>query len=205
MKRIGTAIMALALLAVPATAEQVLFGGLASVSIDDDDTELDMDGLYAEYLYFGEDNNLFIGAIATTVQGIDDICIYTVAAGSCFDIETTTSGIGLAVGYDFDDNPFTPFASISFSESDVEFEFPETDVKISNTTEETSLAIGTHIGDVGRRLSISLDGIDDDNQSLTVGGYYTMDNNFVLAGSLGSPVDNIGDTWSMVLGVGWSF
>lgn len=164
-------------------------------SVDDDSgEEFEMRGFGAQYLHFGEDTNLFFGASFSALTGELELC----DSGDCFDVDISSNGIGLSVGYDLD-NPFTPFASVTYSSFETDLGFAE------ESDNDTSLGVGTFIGDVGNRAIVSLNGIDGEDQSVLFGGYRTRDNNVVLTGSYETLVDSPFSSYTLILGLGWSF
>lgn len=161
---------------------------------DDSGEEFEMSGFGAQYLHFGEDTNSFFGASSSALTGELELC----DSGDCFDIDIGSNGVGLYLGYDFG-NLFTPFVSATYSVFETDLGFAE------ESDNDTSLGIGTFIGDVGNRVIVSLNGIDGEDQSALFGGYRTLDNNVVLIGSYETLADNPFSSYTLILGLGWSF
>ena len=171
-----------------------------SLSEDSTNAEFEMNGVSVDYFHFNESNDLYFGISAGSVTGSDRICDLE----SCVDFDVNLHYSELAIGYSLE-NSFTPFASIAFSETALDFGFSGRG--IGNVIEdEDSLNVGTFYGDSGKRLMFSLNGLDGDEQSLRVGGFYTLDfNNIVLGGSFETPTDSFLDSYIISAGIGYLF
>ena len=189
MKRFATALTVLVLFAVPTHAEQVALFGLGQL-LGDEYPEESLDsmgaGIGIDYLYFGEDNNLFFGASLATFSGNRQI------EGSRF--------YSMAVGYDLEDSLFTPY--VALLQSRVEY-FEE------ETSSDTTLGLGTYIGHFGLRGFTALYGIGAGELSFGVGGYYRFGNffanNAVIGVSYETPFDDPLNSGRLMLSLGFSF
>ena len=202
MQHLAATLAAFLLLAVPVSAENVLVGEFSSVSLTDDSTdiELEMNGVSVDWFHFNESNDMYFGTSGGYVTGNDQVCNLE----SCVDFDVILFSTEFAIGYSLE-NGFTPFASFTFSEST--FDFGVSGQLIHDVTEdENSLSVGTFYGDSGKRFMFSLNGLDGDEQSVRVGGFYTLDFwNFVLGGSFETPTDGFMDSWIISAGIGFSF
>lgn len=205
MKHIATTVIAVLLATATVSAEQVLMGGYASSSTNDyrAAVEFDMDGFNAQYLFFNEDDGFFFSTSAMSLSGDNDLCIHGIAGDICVGYELNLRALEIGVGYDLG-NFLTPFASLTFNSSDIDVHFTEIGVE-SFSDDDTSLGFGAYIGDVGRRAVIALDGINHDDQGVSLGGYYTLDNNLVLSGTYATPIEDPLDIWAVSVRIGWSF
>ena len=199
MKQLLAALAALSLLAVPVTAERLVIGEFTAVSLTEDTTgaEFEMNGVSADTFYFNENNNLYLGVSAGSVTGSDQLCDLEF----CVDFDVHLYYSEFAIGYSLE-NRFTPFVSISASQTVLDFGFSGLDV----TEREESFNIGSFYGDSGKRFMFSLNGLNADVQSLRVGGFYTLDlNNMVLGGSFETPTDSFLDSYIISAGIGYMF
>lgn len=205
MKHIATTVIAVLLSTATASAEQVLMGGYAFSSTNDyrAAVEFDVDGFSAQYLFFNEDDGFFFSASALSMSGDNDLCIHGIAGDICVGYELDLRTIEFGVGYDLG-SFLTPFASLTFNSSDIDVHFTDIGVE-SFSDDDTSLGFGTYIGGVGRRAIVALDGISQEERDLSLGGYYTLDNNLVLSCTYRTPLEDPTDTWSVSIRVGWSF
>ena len=202
MKQLWAAIAALVLLAAPVSAERVVLGELTSVSLYEDSTgtEFEMNGVSGDYFHFNETNGLYFGSSGASVTGSDRIC----ELEFCVDFDVSLRLAEIAIGYSLE-NSFTPFASITFSQTTLDFGLSGQGI-VDVTDDEETLNIGTFYGDSGKRIMFSLNGLDADEQSLRVGGFYTFDFwNFVLGGSFETPTDSFLDSYIISAGIGYSF
>ena len=205
LKRIATSLIALVLLTVPAHAEQVALVGLGTLSykLEDESTDKFLGGLGGEYLYFGEENNLFFGA---------SLARFTVCRASadwgCGDWKEPWYKTKLSAGYDLENSLFTPYVSVLHSRLDLDFEIHEDFRILEETSNDTSLGLGTYIGNPGPgfRGFAALQGIGGAELSFAVGVYRTRWNNMVLGGSYETPVDDPFNLLSTInLRIGYSF
>ncbi len=202
MKQLAATLAALLLLAIPVTAENVIVGEFTSVSLSEDttDAEFEMNGISVDWYHFNESNDMYFGTSGGSVTGSDQVC----APEFCLDFDVELVYTEFAIGYSLE-NRFTPFASIAFSETVLDFGVSGLGI-VDVTQDETSLNVGTFYGDIGRRFMFSLNNLDGDEQSVRVGGYYTLDiNNIVLGGSFETPIESFGDSYIISAGIGWSF
>lgn len=205
MTRIATSLIALVLLTVPAHAEQVALVGLGFLSykFEDESTDKFLGGLGGEYLYFGEENNLFFGA------SLARFTVCRVSAdlfGGCGDWKEPWYKTKLSAGYDLENSLFTPYVSLLHSRLDLDFEIFEDFRIFEETSNDTSLGLGTYIGNPGFRGFAALQGIGADELSFAVGVYRTRWNNMVLGGSYETPVDDPFNLLSTInLSIGYSF
>ena len=202
MKQLLAAFAAFLLLAAQVTAENVIVGEFTTVSLSEDttDAEFEMSGVSVDYFHFNENNDFYYGTSGGSVKGSDRICDLEF----CLDFDVHLIYTEFAIGYSLE-NSFTPFASIGFSETTLDFGISGPGV-VDVTEDETSLNIGTFYGDSGKRLMFSLNGLDGDDQSLRVGGFYTLDfNNIVLGGSFETPTDGFLDSYIISAGIGYLF
>lgn len=188
LKRFATALTVLVLFAVPTHAEQVALFGLGLLGYEYEDESLDRSGvgIGIDYLYFGEDNNLFFGA---SLAGFSN---NRQSEGSSF--------YSMAVGYGLEDSLFTPYVALLQSR----FEYFE-----EETSSDTSLGLGTYIGHFGLRGFTALYGIGADELSFGVGGYYRYSNiftnNAVIGVSYETPFDDPLNSGRLMLSLGFSF
>lgn len=204
MTRIATSLIALVLLTVPAHAEQVALVGLGFLNykFEDESNFKFLSGLGGEYLYFGEENNLFFGA---SLAGFT-VCRSTHDTGSCIDWRETWYITKLSAGYDLENSLFTPYVSLLHSRLDLDFEIFEDYRIFEETSNGTSLGLGTYIGNPGFRGFAALQGIGADELSFAAGVYRTRWNGMVLGGSYETPVDDPFNLLSTLnLRIGYSF
>jgi hypothetical protein len=177
-------------------------GEFTEVRLSEDSTnaEFDMNGVSADYFHFNDSNDFYYGTSGGTVRGSDRVCDLEL----CLDFDVQLTYAEFAVGYSLE-NRFTPFASVTFSQTVLDFGTPGQGV-VELTEDESSFNIGTFYGDSGKRFMFSMNGFDGDDHSLRVGGYYTLDfNNIVLGGSFETPTDSFLDSWIISAGIGYSF
>ena len=201
MKQLLAALAALSLLAVPVSAERLVIGEFTAVSLSEDTTgaEFEMDGVSLDTFYFNENNNLYLGVSAGSVTGSDQLCDFEF----CVDFDVHLYYSEFAAGYSLE-NGFTPFVSISYSQTVLDFGFSGLGI-VDVTEREDSLNIGTFYGESGKRVMFSLNGLDGE-QSLRVGGFYTLDlNSIVLGGSFETPTDSFLDAYIISAGIGYMF
>ncbi|MXW53446.1 MAG: hypothetical protein F4X44_10115 [Gammaproteobacteria bacterium] len=202
MKQLLATLATFLLLVAPAMAENVIVGEFTSVSLSEDttDAEFEMNGVSVDWYHFNESNDMYFGTSGGSVSGSDRLC----DIDFCLDFDVDLTYTEFAIGYSLE-NRFTPFASIAFSETVLDFGVSGLGI-VDVTQDETSLNAGTFYGDSGGRFMISLNNLDGDEQSLRVGGYYTLDfNNIVLGGSFESPTESFLDSYIISAGIGWSF
>ena len=207
LKRIATSLIALVLLTVPAHAEQVALVGVGFLNykFEDESSEKSLSGLGGEYLYFGEENNLFFGA------SLARFTVCRVSAdlfGGCGDWKEIWYKTKLSAGYDLENSLFTPYVSVLHSRLDLDFGIHEDYRIFEETSNDTSLGLGTYIGNPGPgfRGFAALQGIGADEQSFAVGVYRTSWNGMVLGGSYETPVDDPFNLLTTLnLRIGYSF
>lgn len=135
-----------------------------------------------------------------SVTGSDRVCDLKF----CLDFDVHFSFAEFALGYSLEYG-FTPFALIATSYTVLDFGVSDQGI-VDVTEDEDSLNIGTFYGDSGKRFMFSLNGLNEDVQSLRVGGFYTLDiHNIVLGGSFETPTDGFLDSWFISAGIGYSF
>lgn len=203
MKQLLATLATFLLLAAPATAENVIVGEFTSASLSEDttDAEFEMNGVTFDWFHFNENNDMYFGTSGGSVTGSDQICDLEF----CLDFDVNLTFTEFAIGYSLE-NRFTPFASIAFSETELDFGDSGLGFFGVVTEDQTSLNVGTFYGESGRRFMCSLNNLDGDEQSLRVGGYYTLDfNNIVLGGSFETPTESFFDSYIISAGIGWSF
>ena len=190
---------------MPAHAEQVVLVGLGSLSykLEDESTDKFLGGLGGEYFYFGEENNLFFGA---------SLARFTVCRASadfgCGDWKEHWYKTKLSAGYDLENSLFTPYVSVLHSRLDLDFGIHEDYRIFEETSNDTSLGLGTYIGNPGPgfRGFAALQGIGAGELSFAVGVYFTRWNNMVLGGSYETPVDDPFNLLTTLnLRIGYSF
>ena len=202
MKQLLAALAALSLLAVPVSAERLVIGEFIAASLSEDTTgaEFEMDGYGIDTFYFNENNNLYLGISWGSVSGSERVC----ELEFCLDFDLHFSIAEFAAGYSLE-NGFTPFASISFSQTALDFGLSGPGI-VDVIEDEDSLNVGSFYGHSGKRFMFSLNGLNADVQSLRVGGFYTLDlNNIVLGGSFETPTDSFLDSYIISAGIGYMF
>lgn len=202
MKQLLAALAAFLLLAAPVSAERLVIGEFTAVSLSEDTTgaEFEVNGVSFDYFYFNETNNLYIGSSGGSVTGSDRVCDLEF----CLDFDVHFAFAEFALGYSLE-NGYTPFASIATSYTVLDFGVSGQGI-VDVTEQEDLLNIGTFYGDSGKRFMFSLNGLNEDVQSLRVGGFYTLDFwNFVLGGSFETPTDSFLDSWIISAGIGYMF
>lgn len=196
MKRIATALIALVLFALPAHPEQVALVGFGWMEYQyEDDSIIGLSGWGGDYLYFGEENNLFFGASLARLVGSGP-CLLIDSCGNRFE---TWNIYSLSAGYDLEYSLFTPYVSLLHSRLNLDFGIFE---EISS---DTSLGLGTYIGKPGLRGFAALLGISADEQTLAGGVYRTQPNDMVFGVSYETRVDDPFNSATVYLRIGYSF
>ena len=156
MKQLLAALAALSLLAVPVSAERLVIGEFTAASLSEDTTgaEFEMDGVGVDTHYFNENNNLYLGISVGSVWGSDQLCDLEF----CLDFDAHLSVAEYALGLSLE-NGFTPFASIAFTYTELDFGFSGQGI-VDVTDSEVSFNIGSFYGDSGKRFMFSLNGLN---------------------------------------------
>lgn len=207
MKRIA---MLLVLLPVAqAFCTEQLAVGMFSVRHAESDTdrlEFSTTGLDFAYWNFLGNENFFVGLTAGISSGDEQICLSI----GCVNIDLTERTIGVQIGYDIDLG-LTPFVTLNYLSAEIESSISvavgdiEGEGSTSDTEDDTSFDIGTWWGDPGQRIQLALEGLTTEQQVISVGMYRALNNGVALAGFLKTPNDDLGNSWKVSIGVGWSF
>lgn len=196
MKRIATALIALVLFAVPAHSEQVALVGFGWMEYQYEDASvIGLGGWGGDYLYFGEENNLFFGANLARLHGWGPCYLFD----SCGNRYETWNIFSLSAGYDLENSLFTPYVSLLHSRLKLDFG------TIEETSSDTSLGLGTYMGTPGRRWYATLLGIGADEQTFAVGAYRTLPNDLVFGSSYETRIDDLFNSATIYLRIGYSF
>lgn len=195
MKRIATALIALVLFAVPAHSEQVALVGFGWMEYQyEDKSIIGLGGWGGDYLYFGEENNLFFGASLARLEGWGPCYLFD----SCGNQFETWNIFSLSAGYDLENSLFTPYVSLLHSRLKRDFGIFE------ETSSDTSLGLGTYIGKPGRRWYAALLGIGAE-ETIAVGAYRKAANNMVFGGSYETRIDDPFNSATIYLRIGYLF
>lgn len=208
MKRI--AIVLLVILPVGQTfcAEQIAVGmfSIRHAESGSERLEFSSTGLDFAYWNFLDNDNFFVGLTAGISSGDEQFCLSI----GCVNIDMTERTIGVQIGYDID-LWLTPFVSLNYLSAEIESRISvavgdiEGEGSTSDTVDDTSFDIGTWFGDPGQRIQIALEGLTTEQQVISVGMYRALNNGVALAGFLKTPNDDLGISWKVSIGVGWSF
>ena len=199
--RKGFAVTALvfALIAVPLAADQLFLGSYSHTAVEDEEAGVDFDanGLFFKYANFGGDLYWAFGLGGLT--GEDELC----DDNFCIDFEITSRFLEYSVGYNFS-NGFTPFVTLAQSSTDVDWGITGLGLA-DDSDEETSVDIGGWFGGKDRRFQLALLGIDDEERSVSVGGYTVLNSGMALSGFFTRSIEGEGESTGITIGLGWSF
>lgn len=160
--------------------EQLVVGmySIRNAERNTDDLDFSTSGLdFAYWNFFGNDN-FFLGLTGGVSSGDEKIF----SPIGCANIDLTERTIGAQIGYDIEGAGST-----------------------SDSEDYASFDIGTWFGDPGKRLQFAFEGFATDEQVISVGMYRAFVHGVALAGFLKTPKDELGSSWKVPIGVGWSF